>query len=308
MKTWKPRQQYLEGLVRQSAEAASGERPGADAPVLPPELEEWLAQLRLLYGVPFEYLVPDYRMLPPEAIRFFSLDRNWTDRLVEGALSIGSNSTRENLHTQAVYGQVRSRVDLSEMLVRSKLRGVPPPASAVAGGPLAGFLLRSAVVSGWPGLEVSGYQGQGSERTKLDIVRMDRLSPDVLLVLFSGAPDEVDLMEPPEGLHFGIRETDDAPPKPYTFLRGLGYGGFPAGQQLPDSPSTPVPMRAGSVPGVLEVTQLAAALQQALKGQGALGPDGTFTSAEFAIQMVRAAGLQPFVSAPSQSSADESMP
>jgi hypothetical protein len=34
-------------------------------------LNNWLARLKLLYGVPFNYLVPDEGMLPPESIRFF---------------------------------------------------------------------------------------------------------------------------------------------------------------------------------------------------------------------------------------------
>ena len=46
---------------------------------------DWLAQLRLLRGVPFEYLVPDEGLLRPETMRFFHVDRNWTDVLVEGA-------------------------------------------------------------------------------------------------------------------------------------------------------------------------------------------------------------------------------
>ena len=61
---------------------------------MPPYMESFLAHLRLLVGVPFEYLVPDARLLPDESIRFFYLDRSWTDRLVDGAISVGKIGTR----------------------------------------------------------------------------------------------------------------------------------------------------------------------------------------------------------------------
>ena len=56
--------------------------------IVPRDLRQWLARLRLLEGVPFAYLVADSELLPPESIRFFYLDRNWTDALVQGALSV----------------------------------------------------------------------------------------------------------------------------------------------------------------------------------------------------------------------------
>jgi len=51
---------------------------------MPPYMESFLAHLRLLVGVPFNYLIADERLLPDESIRFFYIDRSWTDRLVDG--------------------------------------------------------------------------------------------------------------------------------------------------------------------------------------------------------------------------------
>ena len=70
------------------------ERPAlaASAARMPAALADWLARLRLLYGVPFNYLVPDSRLLPQESVRFFYIDRNFTDRLVDGALSVWPHS------------------------------------------------------------------------------------------------------------------------------------------------------------------------------------------------------------------------
>ena len=62
---------------------------GDDQPLLPDEVVSWLARLSLLEGVPFSYLAPDERMLPPESLRMFHLDHAWIDALVDGAFSIG---------------------------------------------------------------------------------------------------------------------------------------------------------------------------------------------------------------------------
>jgi hypothetical protein len=57
-----------------------------------PLVEERLKELELLRGVPFNYLVPDERMLPSESIRFFYLDWFWIKCLQDGALSISSET------------------------------------------------------------------------------------------------------------------------------------------------------------------------------------------------------------------------
>ena len=56
---------------------------------LPDSVLDWIAKTWLLYDVPFQYLVPDERFLPMESVRFFHLDQNWIEAMVEGALSIG---------------------------------------------------------------------------------------------------------------------------------------------------------------------------------------------------------------------------
>ena len=71
--------------------------------VVPRELRRFMARLRLLHGVPFNYLVPDAQLLPIETIRFFYIDRAWTDALVQGALSIGTVSSADRAQLEAVY-------------------------------------------------------------------------------------------------------------------------------------------------------------------------------------------------------------
>src|SRR5262249_38797758 len=122
--------------------------------VVPGELRRFMARLRLLHAVPFSYLVPDSDLLPIESIRFFYVDRAWTDALVQGALSVGTITTADRTQLEAVYPHIRDEVDEAERTIRTpqgeeRLKG--------AGGAITGFLLRSRAVSGWPNLHVRAY-------------------------------------------------------------------------------------------------------------------------------------------------------
>ena len=86
--------------------------------VVPSELSRFLARLRLLEGVPFAYLAPDADLLPKESIRFFYLDRAWTDALVQGALSVGTVNSGDRAELQALYPVIRDEVDEEERRVR----------------------------------------------------------------------------------------------------------------------------------------------------------------------------------------------
>src|SRR5262245_65190279 len=86
--------------------------------VVPGELRRFLARLRLLHGVPFSYLVPDADLLPIESIRFFYVDRAWTDALVQGVLSVGTITTADRAQLEAVYPRIRDDVDEAERTIR----------------------------------------------------------------------------------------------------------------------------------------------------------------------------------------------
>jgi hypothetical protein len=185
-----------------------------DAPVpdLPPYALAFLAHLRLLVGVPFGYLVPDPLMLPNESIRFFHLDRSWTDRVVDGALTVGTIGTREQAHHRAAAPQIRSQLDDREPNVRPAQRGLAssadpaPTADQDAGQPITGLLLRSALVSGWPHMDVVAY----AAGIKLTLLRLERLAPAVLIALWAGVPDRIQLEEPHHGVQFGATSTGAA--------------------------------------------------------------------------------------------------
>ena len=85
--------------------------------------------------------------------------------------------------------------------------GAQNPA-ATDDGLRTGFLLRSEVVSGWPGLVIDGFSDQGGNDS-VKLVRMELLGAGVLLCIFAGAVARVDIHQKPEMLHFGFHKSDD---------------------------------------------------------------------------------------------------
>jgi hypothetical protein len=190
--------QQLSGL----AVTAPGSQSQFEAAIMPKQIAEWLAQTALLYGVPFNNLVPATPMLPAESIRFFYVDQNWIDSLLDGALSVGLQSSRDSLFQQLMRDPLHRATDAALAEVRDKLLGVPTTGGAVATAAPAGFILRSAVVSGWPGLEIRAWSAADSTNP-MKPLRLDRVSPTVLVGIFPDVPVKLEFNEPSEGLVFG---------------------------------------------------------------------------------------------------------
>jgi len=194
--------------------------PTAPEAELPPYLASFLAHLRLLVGVPFEYLVPDARLLPPESIRFFYLDRSWTDRLIDGVIAVGKLGTRDQSHHQEQNPALASRLDGLEKYVRDLQRALldykgARNAEVGQAGTVTGFLLRSAAVAGWPHMEVRAFDrilpeqpdltSPEVEQARVPLLRLERLSPSVLIAIFDGIPKLVWCEEPHHGVQFGVK-------------------------------------------------------------------------------------------------------
>ena len=197
---WISEPDALRERMSNPAQVSAGEPQAA----LPPYATSFLAHLRLLVGVPFEYLVPDAAMLPDESIRFFHLDRAWTDRLIDGVLAVGAVGSREQAHYHTAGPALAALLDSLEPAVRPAQRGLgpltPAPGAAGADPAMTGFLLRSALVSGWPQLEVRAYRSS----VKLPLLRLERLSTAILIALFAGVPNRVELEEPHHGMQLGV--------------------------------------------------------------------------------------------------------
>ncbi|AZK97629.1 MULTISPECIES: hypothetical protein [Streptomyces] len=249
---------------------------------------DWLGGLVLLGAVPFGHLVPDGRMLPPESLRFFHTDPNWTAALVGGALGIGAQSSRDTLQDQVVADVVRRKAAESAAARRDVDRGVragPPDDTPAVLGPVGGLLLRSALVSGWPNLAVRAV---GADGRPLPVLRMDHLSPTVLLCLFNGVPATLELAAPQEGFRFGVEDDGLIPLRSMT-APDTGPR-LPLGEQLgPDLTFRVLDhLRPSADPAVrvLDLGSLVPALSAALNtAHGtALGP---FGPADLALQLVK---------------------
>jgi hypothetical protein len=236
---------------------------------------DWLGRLRLLQGVPFEYLVPDEGLLRPETIRFFYVDRNWTDAAVDGAIAAGTVPGRDRREVQADHLALRGLVDDAE-----RAQWVDPPATSTFAGPITGFLLRSRAVSGWPGLHVHAFAGVKKLRRELRVLRIERLAPAVLLAMFEGVPDRVEIEEPRSGIQFGAR-SNRHPGEPAGSW-WLDVRDKDTGVTKEPLDKERVPFRAGSA-GVIHLSELRKRL---LEGRSEdLGT--TLDSAELALQLLR---------------------
>ena len=255
---------------------------------IPAELRNWLVRLRLLEGVPFANLVADSELLPPESIRWFYLDRRWTDAVVQGALSVGTVNTDDRTVLTANYPAIRADLDHEERNVRvggaiPRRRGEP--------GPISGFLLRSEAVSGWPGLHVRAFnvdppagdeapyaEAPEGDPRRIRLLRLERLAPAVLLCLFDGVPKVVHIEEPRQGIQFGFDAVTDPQGRVSSTLKPRRVSDF---TELDVDPVR-VPFRAGPS-GVVDIRRL----EQRLKQVGETGIGNELDSGEYALQTVR---------------------
>lgn len=217
---------------------------------MPDDVAAFLGDLARLRGVPYRYLVPDERLLPDETIRFLRIDPKWIAHLLDGATSVG-RVTRADAE--------RDRLS-------------PPP---VDNSPVTGALIRSALIPGYPGLLIDGYADPAGTRP-LTPLRSERLSPTVLLCLFSGVLGRLDLRQPPAEQHFGV---EVSPGRIGKTLRAADGSSGPSITPVEFGPSRTIP-----------VTALAGAMATAL-GVAATAVD----SAVFARHMIETADRVTFV-------------
>ena len=227
----------------------------------PDDVSAWLTNLQQLIGVPFGYLVPDARMLPPESIRFFAVDPNWTAALADGVLSLAAKTAPAAAAT-------------------ATLRPAALAAATAATG-YSGFLLRSAAVSNWPGMTVAGY-ADPQTATPLTLVRIERLAPTVLIGLFAGLVQHVELTEPRQHLHFGVSQTSTGLAVPLRLIDGN------VGSQ-PNDATAPVTLRPDPSRSVIDIGATETSVIQGL----ALQPS-QLTPAGFSLQLLQDTESQAF--------------
>ncbi|MEM9007316.1 MAG: hypothetical protein AAGE59_27800 [Cyanobacteria bacterium P01_F01_bin.86] len=229
----------------------------------PTEIQTWFERLGLLYGIPFNYLVPDEQMLPPESIRFFCLDWFWVESLLDGAFSIG-------------------RVQDADVQQDSRQNPLTGKAKHISG-----CLIRSDVIAGWPDLQIeasefsiAGEQPM-SQAQKLTVLRCDRLSENVLLCLFDGAIRTVDISLKPEGLHFGFNNDDANLWRELRKLDGTEMSDWKV-HLIPVEDNQPPMINQGRV---INIMNLANSIREELQAKEQ--SINHFTAAQFALQMIQ---------------------
>ena len=262
--------------------------------VVPGELRRFLARLRLLHGVPFSYLVPDAELLPLESVRFFYVDRRSTDAMVQGALGVGTATTAARPQPEAAYPHVRADVGEAARTIR---RPADEERLTGGGGAMTGLLMRSRLVSGWPGMHVRAYRRDvvrddaltteaESHPDRLKVLRQDRLAPAVLLVLFDGVPAVVHIEEPRQGIQFGVRLNAEDPPaqrRARVKLRDSATGApVEPEDAFTDGNSVDVPFRPGA-PGVIDLHRL----RDRMVDKPVPNVGATLEPHEYALQMLR---------------------
>ncbi|MDQ3385813.1 MAG: hypothetical protein M3503_07385 [Actinomycetota bacterium] len=260
-----------------------------DDGVIPAELRRWLVQLRLLEAVPFAYLVADSDLLPLESIRWFYVDRRWTDALVQGVLSVGTVNSDDRTQLTAQYPAIRDELDAEE---RNRRRASTDPRLTGGGGPISGFLLRSKAVSGWPAIHVRAFSGDPAAGAGRDdgkppddmevrLLRLERLAPAVLLCLFDGIPRTVHIEEPRQGVQFGFDRTDQPDGTATAKLKPRNATTF---ETIAGQAELSVKFRRRGASGVVDIKRLEDELAAIPE---TLGEDGEMNSGEYALQLVR---------------------
>ena len=265
-----------------------------DESPMPELIKTWLAKLTLLYGLPFEHIAANSSMLPAESIRFFYVDPNWVNALTDGALSAGIQGSGDLYMQVAVSASVRAAVHAEKQTVRHRLAGAELP-EEVDVNPVSGFLMRSELVAGWPGLEIRPYADAAGTQL-ISILRLERIAPDVMLCLLADVPNNILIREPKETLSFGVTGG----------LSGTGmlarYLGANADQPVadflpPEPPNYVKPVLRDAALRVFNAAATRDGFKQVLQTNNALRPGTTTLSpADFAIQIVKVSEEQRFIS------------
>ncbi len=315
------------GQVRSAGQAAAGTQTGqaADVP-LPDYVADYLVKLRLGEGIPFNYLVPDPAFLPDGSIRFFTVDDAWLDAITSGVMAVGTAGTRDTDHVSTalpallaaareavpLVGEVRRRrLGRNELIThvrnavaraddlradRTAVVGEAGAVGATDGSAVTGFLLRSGLVSGWPGFSVRAFTttaipdqadpSQVDPSLVVPILRMDLLAPSILLVLFGGTPALVWLEEPHHGIQLGVDPSQSAGSYQIDLVGPTGSEvttSDPHGETVPKTAA--VAMRSGAGSGVIDIGTLQATLAAAHAADSRVAPQGG--SAALALQLLR---------------------
>lgn len=243
----------------------------------PEKTKEFLEECSLLYYIPLLYLIPDSQMIGKDQLRFFTIDHNWMRHFIDGVCSAGRNASVDAAHDKELLEHLYASVlrDSEDIRLKKQGKGTVLHKNKIEGSNFpvcSGFLLCSELVRGWRGLEFKAYASL-DDTVPLTTLRLDVIREDLLLGIFRGEINRLDIGQPPEGLHFGFERIGDTH-KPVKTIRDLKTGSLMK-QEITVALKEEGNYRVVDVAGTNH--NLEAAFGGKLK----------FTSAEFALEMIQ---------------------
>lgn len=198
-------------------------------PDIPEDIQRYVQELRLLYYVPLSYIIADEELLPNECLRFFYIDENWTNALVDGALSIGRVTGGDAAYDNMLLEQAMEGSDcrlhfprLEKMhpqhldsalnvfkakgrLSRDFLQSSNPDEKLMlsdteTSGFVTGFIMRSELAGRSRDFNVTAYEND----EPIPELRLTSLSDDIIIGLYDGKITSLKISEPQTGLTFGL--------------------------------------------------------------------------------------------------------
>ncbi len=146
---------------------------------------EYLKQIQLLQVVPIRYLIPNEIMLPEESIRYFAVDGNWVQAMIDGFTNVAQFQIQEGISKDA----------------------------------MTGFILRSKLIETCVGLQ---FQGMDASNSILELLRLEKLNSEVMIGIFRGKIQKLGISRPKEGVHMGFYR--DSVSAPYVTLKDWDTG------------------------------------------------------------------------------------
>lgn len=275
-------------------------------------ITNFLSRLILLDGVPLHYIIPHPNLLPDESIRFFTIDMEWLNHLIKGALTLGSNTDwasaidkaveqafkvqGENAALQHIRENVLEHLhhhlpDTEQKLLAESVDKFDNALSAYHQDALSaqsldasntdfiytkkmfGFVMRSEFVRKYPGVKVKAYDGE----TEVPILNSIVIDNHIKLCLFGGQCDMIRFFENTGALSLGF-DLDGAELIKKIRAKPADANIALQGQLAPDE----LPFKGDKENRVLDIT----ALREAIKGKTR---DQAFDSAHFAYYMLQGA-------------------
>lgn len=157
----------------------------------------WVMNRMFLAEVPAHYLITDSSHLEHESLRFFHIDPNWVDAMVDGALSLANH-----------MGDDKDRVAIKTAL-NDYIKSTPEHLPHAPQIPIYGFFLRSDLVTMFPDLKVTTLPPQPNPPVRAPLLRHEIVTDGVMLGLLDRIPGSSEFnglvfTQPPHQQRFAV--------------------------------------------------------------------------------------------------------